>query len=127
MPEPTRESVFIAPRTHTEPRTQPTAAPWFQLFTDAERKAMKLFRVVIFPDRQITRRLKRHLVATPEGAEIYAASSFEEALAYIEAQELTPVGVWCGDGPYSLSPSPSIPLPPDPGQMVLFDPVASEL
>lgn len=96
-------------------------APWLNILTDRERAEMRAFAAVIFPDRQITRRLRRHAICTPTGHKFAAFLTIEECWLYAQALELAPVGLACGERVIALNPLALSSPPSDPHQMGLFD------
>lgn len=121
MPEIISETVDGKPSPVSDVVPGRDDAPWLNVLTDRERIEMRSFAAVIFPDRQITRRLRRHVICTPTGHKFAAFLTIEECWLYAQALELAPVGLACGERVMSVNPL-ALPLPPsDPNQMVLFD------
>lgn len=99
-------------------------APWLNVLTDRERAEMRAFAAVIFPDRQITRRLRRHVICTPTGHKFAAFLSIEECWLYADALDLQPVGLAVGERVIALNPLASVLPSLDPNQFGLFDSAA---
>lgn len=95
--------------------------PWLQYFTPEQREAMKAWGAVIWPDVQVTKRMRRHMVMTPEGHRMAVFATLEECLDYAEALEVAPVGLFvCGRAILASAPLTTPPTS-DPNQLQLFD------
>jgi len=121
MPDLISEYVNGQPRPASQVEAGVDDAPWLSVLTDRERTEMRAFAAVIFPDRQITRRLRRHVICTPSGHKFASFLSIEECWLYAQASELQPVGLSVGDRVIALNPiaysQPSL----DPNKLGLFD------
>lgn len=95
--------------------------PLYEILTERQRLAVGEFAATIFPDRQVTKRMWRHIVATPTGHRYAVFKTLDECLHYCEAMELAPVGLFvCGRA--ILASAPLTPSPPsDANQLALFD------